>query len=181
MISLFRIDDRLIHGQVAMAWSKAANADIIIAVDKTAANDQLQKMALLLAKPSGVEAKIIDPKDFAKTYQEVKESKVMVVVGNPIDASKIVKELKGKENFDINLGNLKSGDNKEKISGSIYVTQEEKLALEEIKKMALRFTFRAHQLPRKIFINLIPIILKGMNLNDIKELTYSSCCLYFTT
>ncbi|MEB3364862.1 PTS sugar transporter subunit IIB [Lactobacillus sp. R2/2] len=43
MISLFRIDDRLIHGQVAMAWSKAANADIIIAVDKTAANDQLQK------------------------------------------------------------------------------------------------------------------------------------------
>ena len=71
MISLFRIDDRLIHGQVAMAWSKAANADIIIAVDKTAANDQLQKMALLLAKPSGVEAKIIDPKDFSKTYQEV--------------------------------------------------------------------------------------------------------------
>ena len=130
MISLFRIDDRLIHGQVAMAWSKAANADIIIAVDKTAANDQLQKMALLLAKPSGVEAKIIDPKDFAKTYQEVKESKVMVVVGNPIDAGKIVKELKGKENFEINLGNLKSGDNKEKISGSIYVTPEEKSALE---------------------------------------------------
>lgn len=151
MISLFRIDDRLIHGQVAMAWSKAANADIIIAVDKTAANDQLQKMALLLAKPSGVEAKIIDPKDFAKTYQEVKESKVMVVVGNPIDASKIVKELKGKENFDINLGNLKSGDNKEKISGSIYVTQEEKLALEEIKKDGFKVYIQGTPTSKKDF------------------------------
>ncbi|MBI0033159.1 PTS sugar transporter subunit IIB [Lactobacillus sp. M0398] len=151
MISLFRIDDRLIHGQVAMAWSKAANADIIIAVDKTAANDQLQKMALLLAKPSGVEAKIIDPKDFAKTYQEVKESKVMVVVGNPIDASKIVKELKGKENFDINLGNLKSGDNKEKISGSIYVTQEEKLALEEIKKDGFKIYIQGTPTSKKDF------------------------------
>lgn len=151
MISLFRIDDRLIHGQVAMAWSKAANADIIIAVDKAAANDQLQKMALLLAKPSGVEAKIIDPKDFAKTYQEVKESKVMVVVGNPIDASKIVKELKGKENFDINLGNLKSGDNKEKISGSIYVTQEEKLALEEIKKDGFKIYIQGTPTSKKDF------------------------------
>lgn len=151
MISLFRIDDRLIHGQVAMAWSKAANTDIIIAVDKTAANDQLQKMALLLAKPSGVEAKIIDPKDFAKTYQEVKESKVMVVVGNPIDASKIVKELKGKENFDINLGNLKSGDNKEKISGSIYVTQEEKLALEEIKKDGFKIYIQGTPTSKKDF------------------------------
>lgn len=151
MISLFRIDDRLIHGQVAMAWSKAANADIIIAVDKTAANDQLQKMALLLAKPSGVEAKIIDPKDFAKTYQEVKESKVMVVVGNPIDASKIVKELKGKENFDINLGNLKIGDNKEKISGSIYVTQEEKLALEEIKKDGFKIYIQGTPTSKKDF------------------------------
>lgn len=151
MISLFRIDDRLIHGQVAIAWSKAANADIIIAVDKTAANDQLQKMALLLAKPSGVEAKIIDPKDFAKTYQEVKESKVMVVVGNPIDASKIVKELKGKENFDINLGNLKSGDNKEKISGSIYVTQEEKLALEEIKKDGFKIYIQGTPTSKKDF------------------------------
>lgn len=151
MISLFRIDDRLIHGQVAMAWSKAANADIIIAVDKTAANDQLQKMALLLAKPSGVEAKIIDPKDFAKTYQEIKESKVMVVVGNPIDASKIVKELKGKENFDINLGNLKSGDNKEKISGSIYVTQEEELALEEIKKDGFKIYIQGTPTSKKDF------------------------------
>lgn len=151
MISLFRIDDRLIHGQVAMAWSKAANADIIIAVDKAAANDQLQKMALLLAKPSGVEAKIIDPKDFAKTYQEVKESKVMVVVGNPIDASKIVKELKGKENFDINLGNLKSGDNKEKISGSIYVTQEEKLALDEIKKDGFKIYIQGTPTSKKDF------------------------------
>lgn len=151
MISLFRIDDRLIHGQVAMAWSKVANADIIIAVDKTAANDQLQKMALLLAKPSGVEAKIIDPKDFAKTYQEVKESKVMVVVGNPIDASKIVKELKGKETFDINLGNLKSGDNKERISGSIYVTPEEKSALEEIKKDGFKIYIQGTPTSKKDF------------------------------
>lgn len=151
MISLFRIDDRLIHGQVAMAWSKAANADIIIAVDKTAANDQLQKMALLLAKPSGVEAKIIDPKDFSETYQEVKESKVMVVVSNPIDASKIVKEIKGKEYFDVNLGNLKSGDNKEKISGSIYVTPEEKSALEEIKKDGFKIYIQGTPTSKKDF------------------------------
>lgn len=137
MITLFRIDDRLIHGQVAMAWSRASRADIILAVDQKAANDKFQKMALLMAKPAGVDAKIIEPAAFSKVYQEVKNSKVMVVVGNPIEAEQIISSLNGQEKIEVNLGNLKSSENKHKISESIYVTEDEKKALDSIKEQGI--------------------------------------------
>ena len=54
MIKLLRIDDRLIHGQVAVYWINATGADtIVIANDKHATNAML-KMSLTVGKPAGV-------------------------------------------------------------------------------------------------------------------------------
>lgn len=134
MITLFRIDDRLIHGQVAMAWSRTSGADIILAVDKKAANNSFQKMALLMAKPAGVDAEIVDPANFKEVYQKEKNRKVMVVVGNPIEAKEVIDKLDETENIEVNLGNLKSGENKERVSGSVYITKDEKQALDALKE-----------------------------------------------
>jgi pts-sorbose: PTS system, mannose/fructose/sorbose family, IIB component len=42
-INLVRIDDRLIHGQVATVWSKEANAQRIIICSDEVAKDQIRK------------------------------------------------------------------------------------------------------------------------------------------
>lgn len=42
-IKLSRIDDRLIHGQVATVWAKEAGAKRIIVVSKEVANDEIRK------------------------------------------------------------------------------------------------------------------------------------------
>jgi len=49
MIKHLRIDNRLIHGQVAVAWQKYINAKAIIICNDAVAADPLQKMALPLA------------------------------------------------------------------------------------------------------------------------------------
>lgn len=55
MIKLLRIDDRLIHGQVAVYWVNATGADtIVIANDKHATNAML-KMSLTVGKPAGLQ------------------------------------------------------------------------------------------------------------------------------
>ena len=46
-INLVRIDDRLIHGQVATVWSKEANAQRIIICSDEVAKDQIRKTLLL--------------------------------------------------------------------------------------------------------------------------------------
>ena len=49
-ISLVRIDDRLIHGQVAFGWTTALGINTILVVNDDAKNDQMKSMALNLAK-----------------------------------------------------------------------------------------------------------------------------------
>lgn len=44
MIKLFRIDERLIHGQIAIKWSRHTGVDsIVVANDHAAANVMIQK------------------------------------------------------------------------------------------------------------------------------------------
>ncbi|HAQ1244562.1 TPA: PTS sugar transporter subunit IIB, partial [Enterococcus faecium] len=52
MIKAVRIDERLIHGQVAMTWTKSLNlTGLVVASDEAATND-IQKMTLKMAAPS---------------------------------------------------------------------------------------------------------------------------------
>ncbi|WP_240131354.1 PTS mannose/fructose/sorbose transporter subunit IIAB [Collinsella sp. BIOML-A6] len=53
-IVLARLDYRLLHGQVVFTWTTKVQAERIIVVDNAAANDDIKKDALKLAKPQGV-------------------------------------------------------------------------------------------------------------------------------
>ena len=51
MIKLFRIDERLIHGQIAIKWSRHTGVDsIVVANDHAAENVMIQK-SLKMAPP----------------------------------------------------------------------------------------------------------------------------------
>lgn len=54
MVSLMRIDDRLIHGQVAYGWATSLGINVILVANDEAKNDQMKAMSLNLAKPSNV-------------------------------------------------------------------------------------------------------------------------------
>ena len=49
MIKHLRIDNRLIHGQVAVTWMRRINADALAVVNDDVAKDRIQQMALPLA------------------------------------------------------------------------------------------------------------------------------------
>ena len=56
MIKLLRVDDRLIHGQVATTWTKTLQADSIIVANDEVIHNELQIIALKLAVPAGMKA-----------------------------------------------------------------------------------------------------------------------------
>ena len=53
MIKLLRIDDRLLHGQVAFSWTKVLSIESIIIVNDEVVKDEITKMTLGIAKPRG--------------------------------------------------------------------------------------------------------------------------------
>lgn len=56
---LARIDSRLLHGQVATAWTKATNPTRIIVVSDAVAKDDLRKKLIQQAAPPGVKAHVV--------------------------------------------------------------------------------------------------------------------------
>lgn len=53
MIKVLRVDDRLLHGQVAVAWVNFYKADVILIANDQVITDQTMQMAFKLATPPG--------------------------------------------------------------------------------------------------------------------------------
>lgn len=56
---LSRIDSRLLHGQVATAWTKTVQPTRIIVVSDAVAKDNLRKSLIQQAAPPGVKAHVV--------------------------------------------------------------------------------------------------------------------------
>ena len=54
MIVCLRVDERLIHGQVAMTWTKELKLNGLVVASDEAASNELQKMTLKMAVPEGI-------------------------------------------------------------------------------------------------------------------------------
>lgn len=58
MIQAVRIDDRLLHGQVAYSWKAKFNYQAIVIADDEVDNDEMRKSIIKMAVPSGVKLAI---------------------------------------------------------------------------------------------------------------------------
>ena len=58
MIKMFRIDERLIHGQIAIKWSRHTGVDHIVVGNDAAANSPIIQKSLKMAAPAGIKTAI---------------------------------------------------------------------------------------------------------------------------
>ncbi|WP_303754528.1 PTS sugar transporter subunit IIB [Enterococcus sp. S86.2] len=80
MIKTLRVDERLIHGQIAMVWSRELNIDgIVVANDETAGNE-IQQMALKMAVPSGIKVIIKTLQGAIDLLQDPRAEKMKLLV-----------------------------------------------------------------------------------------------------
>lgn len=59
-VCAIRIDERLIHGQVATLWQGAWNCNRIMVIDSKSANDPILKSVLKIACPTGVKLSVLE-------------------------------------------------------------------------------------------------------------------------
>lgn len=143
-ISALRIDDRLIHGQVAMTWTRQLKVQGIIVANDDAAGDNTQKMALKMAVPSGIKVLIkpVDEVIRVLNYPKASKMKILVLTRTVKDALKIRKNV-GEITF-LNLGNTGRFDGidiseKQIITPTIMLTEEEMKAAYELAELDPKF------------------------------------------
>lgn len=135
MIKLIRIDDRLIHGQVALVWSKYLEVDRIIVVNEGAAKNPTIKATLKMAAPEDVKVAVLSVEKGLEILRDERSQslKILVVVDNPKDAAVLVKNIEhaNKVNFG-NYGKLSSCEDKKKINNNVFLTSDDKNLIAEM-------------------------------------------------
>lgn len=137
MISMIRVDERLIHGQVAVVWSRYLGVDRIVVANDEIINNETQIMALKMSVPSGIKSFFVSvDKAIGLLNNPKSESlKILVVVDKPEDALKIVKDVKDIPL--VNLGNYgrmnnSTGEEKRQLSKTIFVNVDDEKTLKNL-------------------------------------------------
>ncbi|KRL37057.1 PTS sugar transporter subunit IIB [Liquorilactobacillus uvarum] len=137
MIQALRVDERLIHGQIAMVWSRALDLDgIVVANDETAGNET-QKMALKMAVPTGIKViiKTIDGAINLLNDPRAGKMKLLVLVRTIADAKALAESISGINYVNIgNVGKSVQGD-KTTLTQFVMLTDQEIESLKELVKI----------------------------------------------
>ncbi len=135
-----RIDDRLIHGQVATQWTNELGATRIMVINDEISQNEMQKTLLRLAAPPNVSTSIISKETAFKniTSGKYKGQKVLIVVKSPVDILALVNM--GLDIKSINVGNMSTRPDTIRIKATVCVTDEEKSAFQELINRGIEVT-----------------------------------------
>lgn len=142
MIVLCRVDHRLLHGQVAFAWTQSVGSNCILIANDAVAKDDLRMTALRVSKPNGVKLVIKSVDDSLKALNSgvTDKYKLMILCESIKDAARLV------EGYDkiksINLGGIKNEAGKKQISKAISVNEEEVEILKELNDKGIELEVR---------------------------------------
>lgn len=124
-ISLVRIDDRLIHGQILEAWLPFIKASCIMVADDNLANDFFRKSVIRMAVPSDIEVIVNSIEEFIKNCSHYrKEGKKTILlfydIHNALKAYSFGFKFKK-----LNIGSARSDKNRKFYSPAIYLCKED--------------------------------------------------------
>lgn len=141
-IAFCRIDDRLIHGQVATVWSKVTGCNRIMCVSDEVAKDELLKKLLLQVVPPGLKGYVIPVDKAIEAYKNPKYNsfKTLFLFTNPTD---VVRAVKGGIPFkSVNLGGKCFKDGDTLISQAVSVNAQDVAAIKELVGMGIEVEMR---------------------------------------
>lgn len=134
-IGLARIDDRLIHGQVATRWTKETNVSRIIVVSDEVAADHVRSTLLKQVAPPGVTAHVVDVEKMIRVYNNPAygRDRVMLLFTNPTDVVRLVEN--GVNITTVNIGGMAFRQGKTQITNAVSVDEKD---IEAFKKLDAR-------------------------------------------
>lgn len=135
-----RIDDRLIHGQVATRWATGLKVNRIMIIDDQVAVNETEKSVLRMAAPAGVNTSILQ---FDKAVANIKNGnyagqRVMLVVKSPVILVKMMEA--GIQLLPVNVGNMSNRPGTTQYKKSVSMTDEEKVAVEKLFQAGIKVT-----------------------------------------
>lgn len=157
-IHLYRIDDRLIHGQVVVGWGQPLNIRLLILVDDLVASSDWEKELYRMAVPPDMEVRFADVataiRDHPKYAADPRPG--LILTGDIGSMYRLVKGVKAIGN--VNLGGIHHRAGRSEKLRYIFLTPDEESQLKQLEAAGVEVT--AQDVPSARAVPL-PEVLEG--------------------
>lgn len=140
-IVLTRIDNRLIHGQVATQWSSSIGANLILVANDEVAGNTMRQGLMNMAAPSyaGTRYWTLE-KTIANIHKASDRQKIFLICENPQDVLTLVEG--GVPIKKVNIGNMHMSEGKRQVAQVVAVDDADVEAFRKLKELGVELEIR---------------------------------------
>ena len=143
MIILYRVDDRLVHGQVVEGWVPHLRAEELAVVSDEIAGDEMRRAIMRFATPEGVDLKLMTVAEAAAYLPEAEKSGRKVLLLLPGLAEALTLSQKGLKIPSLNIGGMHYSAGKNlSIGKAIFLNDEDCAALKALSAAGIKIEGR---------------------------------------
>ncbi|MCQ9210817.1 PTS N-acetylgalactosamine transporter subunit IIB [Granulicatella seriolae] len=135
-ILLTRIDNRLIHGQVATQWSSYLGANLLLVANDKVAGDTMRQGLMDMAAPSGAQTRYFTVEKTINIIGKAADrQKIFIICENPQDVLKLVEG--GVPITKVNIGNMHMSEGKRQVAGVVAVDDADVAAFKKLQELGV--------------------------------------------
>ncbi|MCR0120232.1 PTS sugar transporter subunit IIB [[Clostridium] innocuum] len=125
MISLFRIDFRLLHYQTSQVWPKKLDINMIVVANDAVIQDPLRMSLMKMSAPANCGLKILSVQKAGLFLMDPKNERrrIELLVETPKDALRIIRSVPGIQHLNVAL--MKGGPGKKMVCPSLAFAPED--------------------------------------------------------
>jgi PTS system mannose-specific IIB component/fructoselysine and glucoselysine-specific PTS system IIB component len=142
-IQLFRVDERLIHGQVVIGWGSQLRPQHYVVIDDALAGSEWEQELYLLGLPDGVDAEFVRVSEARTRMSEwqTSETRTVILMRDLASVARLAEDshLSGQP---INLGGIHHGPGRVQVLPYLYLDEGDRRRLRLLSELGAHITAR---------------------------------------
>lgn len=140
-IVLTRIDNRLIHGQVATQWSGTVGANLLLVANDEASTDKLRQQLMDMAAPSYAQTRYFTIERTIEIIGKASAAqKIAIIVETPQDVLRLVEG--GVPIKKVNIGNMHMSEGKRQVATTVAVDDADVETFKKLQSLGVELEIR---------------------------------------
>ncbi|MDQ2891424.1 MAG: PTS sugar transporter subunit IIB [Gemmatimonadota bacterium] len=145
-VALYRIDDRLIHGQVVVGWGQPLDLGFIVLVDDVVADSDWEQELYRMGVPPSMDVYFASMRDAARDMsQYVSDRRTGMVLTGTVDAMLELARASAAQIRAVNVGGLHHREDRTQRLRYVFLNPSEEASLRALR--ALGVTVTAQDVP----------------------------------
>ncbi len=140
-ILLTRIDNRLIHGQVATMWTGVIGANLLLVANDNVAGDEFRQGLMNMAAPAYAQTRYFTVEKTCAVIDKASDAqKIFIICETPQDVLRLVEG--GVPIKKCNIGNMHMAEGKRQVATSVAVDDADVAAFRKLQELGVELEIK---------------------------------------